>query len=194
MPADAEDLELMQRIAAGDEAAMSLLYTEHESSVYAFAMKKLNDSQAAADIVHDVMIAIWKGAAFQGRSSLRSWILGIAHNKIVDHIRKSVRHDAEELDESMNQTEDESITASPLDMVQAAQNSSFLRHCLEKLSDLHKQVVHLAFFEDLPYGEIAGIIGAPEGTVKTRMYHAKLALKRCLQGKIETDPLGGTNA
>jgi RNA polymerase sigma-70 factor (ECF subfamily) len=43
-------------------------------------------------------------------------------------------------------------------------------------------VVHLAFFEDLPYGEIADIVGCPEGTVKTRMFHAKKALMKCLQG------------
>jgi RNA polymerase sigma-70 factor (ECF subfamily) len=192
MPPEPAELELMARIAEGDDDAMSQLYLDHESGVYAFAMKKLNDSQAAADIVHDVMIAIWKGAAgFQGRSSLKSWVLGIAHNKIVDHIRRSVRHDADELDESMNQTEDDSINASPLDLAQAAQNSEFLRYCLEKLSDLHRQVVHLAFFEDLPYGEIAEIIGKPEGTIKTRMFHARQALKRCLQGKIDPELQGG---
>jgi RNA polymerase sigma-70 factor (ECF subfamily) len=192
MPANPAELDLMARIASGDEDAMSQLYLDHESSIYAFAMKKLNDSQAAADIVHDVMMAIWKSTAgFRGKSSLKSWVLGIAHNKIVDHIRRSVRHDADELDESMNQTEDDSISASPFDMVQAAQNSSFLKYCLEKLSDLHRQVVHLAFFEDLPYGEIAEIIGKPEGTVKTRMFHARQALKRCLQSKIDPEPLGG---
>lgn len=192
MPSTPAELDLMARIATSDEDAMSQLYLDHESSIYAFAMKKLNDSQAAADIVHDVMMAIWKGAAgFRGKSSLKSWVLGIAHNKIVDHIRRSVRHDADELDESMNQTEDDSISASPFDMVQAAQNSSFLMYCLEKLSDLHRQVVHLAFFEDLPYGEIAEIIGKPEGTVKTRMFHARQSLKRCLQSKIDPEPQGG---
>lgn len=191
MPTNPADQALIERIADGDEDAMSQLYLDHESAIYAYAMKKLNDSQAGADIVHDVMIAIWKGASgFQGRSSLRSWVLGIAHNKIVDHIRKSVRHDADELDESMNQTEDDSITASPVEMVQAAQNNRFLRYCLEKLNDLHRQVVHLAYFEDLGCAEIAEIIGKPEGTVKTRMYHARLALKRCLQGKINPDMRG----
>ena len=191
MPTDPADQALMARIADGDDDAMSQLYLDHESSIYAYAMKKLNDSQAAADIVHDVMIAIWKGASgYQGRASLRSWILGIAHNKIVDHIRKSVRHDADELDESMNQTEDDSIEASPVEMVQAAENNKFLQYCLEKLSDLHKQVVHLAFFEDLGYAEIAEIIGKPEGTVKTRMFHARQALKRCLQGKINPETQG----
>ena len=191
MTEELEQVELLQRIGNGDETAMSDLYLIYEKPIYAFALKKLNDSQAAADIVHDVMIAIWKGASgFQGRSSLRSWILGIAHNKIVDHIRKSVRHDADELDESMNQTEDDSIEASPVEMVQAAENNQFLKYCLEKLNDLHQQVVHLAFFEDLGYAEIAEIIGKPEGTVKTRMFHARQALKRCLQGKINPEMQG----
>jgi len=52
---------------------------------------------------------------------------------------------------------------------------------MEKLSDNHRQVVHLAFFEELAYSEISKIVYCPEGTVKTRMYHAKEALKRCLR-------------
>ncbi len=181
MQDDQDDIQLLQQIADGDEEAMTSLYVAYESKIYAYAIKKLNDSQAAADIVHEVMMAAWKGAGkFQGRSKVKSWLFGIAHNKIVDYIRKDSRYDSDELDEELP----DSSSHSSEELMEAAQNRDFLAFCMEKLSDLHRQVVHLAFIEDLAYGEIADIIGVPEGTVKTRMFHAKQLLKKCLAGRM----------
>lgn len=181
MQDDQDDIQLLQRIGDGDEEAMARLYVAYEAKIFAFAMKKLNDSQAAADIVHEVMMAAWKGAnKFQGRSKVKSWLFGIAHNKIVDFVRKDSRYDSDELEEDLPDT---SINSSE-ELMEVAQNRDFLAYCLEKLSDLHKQVVHLAFFEDLSYGEIADIVGIPEGTVKTRMFHAKQLLKKCLANRM----------
>ena len=183
MTEDTQHAELIQRIANGDEKAMSDLYIEFESRIYAFALKKLNDSHAAADIVHEVMIAVWKGAsAYQGRSKVKSWLFGIAHNKIVDFIRSAKKHESEELDEEPMGDDVEA----GIELVQAAENRDFLKYCLEKLSDLQRQVVHLAFFEDFSYGEISEVVGTPEGTIKTRMFHAKQLLKKCLQGRLGT--------
>ena len=181
MQENLDDIALLERIGNGDEEAMSKLYTAYESKLYTFALKKLNDSQAAADIVHEVMIAVWKSANnFQGRSKVKSWLFGIAHNKIVDHIRKDSRYDSEEFDEDLSDIE----TQTNEDLVEAAQNRDFLAYCLKKLSEFHRQVIHLAFFEDLGYGEIAEITGTPEGTIKTRVFHAKQLLKKCLAGKL----------
>ena len=59
-----------------------------------------------------------------------------------------------------------------------------IQYCIGKLSPTQRQTVHLAFFEDLSYKEIGGILGNPEGTIKARMFHAKQALKRCLQRRM----------
>ncbi len=67
-----------------------------------------------------------------------------------------------------------------IDAIVGAENAKFIRCCMEKLSDAHHQVVHLTFFEDLSYPEIAQILNCPLGTVKTRMFHAKQLLKKCL--------------
>jgi len=69
------------------------------------------------------------------------------------------------------------------EIVAAAQYRRSVKTCLESLPDPQREVVHLAFFEDLSYTEIAGLLDRPPGTVKTRMYHAKLNLKKCLQKK-----------
>ena len=177
--ADAEQRStaLLSRIAGGDDNALADFYRLHESTVYAFALNRLNDPHAAADVVNEVMIGVWRGAdRFQGSAKVRTWLLGITHNKVVDRLRARHRHDADELNDDM--VDDDQATA--LDAVAHAEDTDRLKQCIDRLTDAHRQVVHLGFFEDLSYGEVAEIVGCPEGTVKTRMYHAKQSLKRCL--------------
>ena len=59
-----------------------------------------------------------------------------------------------------------------------------VRDCLETLKENHRTVMELAFFEDMSYGEISSIVRCPENTVKTRMFHAKQAMKHCLHGRM----------
>lgn len=168
---------LLQRIATGDQRAIEDLYRVYHGRIYAFALKRLNDPADAADVLNDVMLEVWRSASrFEGRSKPLTWILGIAHHKTIDKLRKRYKVIHEELDP---QTPDpDTITA--LDALAGVENAKQLRECVDELSDAHRMVVHLAFFEDLSYGEIAGIAGCPEGTVKTRMFHAKKLLKQCL--------------
>jgi len=97
----------------------------------------------------------------------------------LDRLRKrghSQKHDDIE-DHSSHLTDN----ALPMERVlSAAQDADLIQRCLQRLSATHREVLHLAFFEDLPYQEIASIAQCPEGTVKTRVFHAKLALKNCL--------------
>ena len=173
-----DDQELLQRIARQDQAAMTEFYDTYHSAVYHFALKRMREPSDAAEVLNLVMMEVWKTASrFEGRSKVRTWLLGITNHKIIDALRKIGRHEGEELNDSY---EDESHTES-IDMVELAEHAEFIRQCMDGLSDAHRQVVHLAFFEDLVYTEIADIMACPEGTVKTRMYHAKTALKKCLQ-------------
>ena len=177
---DAESAEaLLERIAAGSEAALEAFYRLTHQRVYAFTLKRVGDPAVAADILNDVMLQVWHHAGrFEGRSRAMTWVLGIAHHKVMDALRRRGREDRhEELDDSIPDED----SAGGIDAVAGVEDASAVRRCLEKLSDAHRTVVHLAFFEDLSYAEIADIAGCPLGTVKTRMMHAKNALKRCLQ-------------
>jgi len=168
----------LERIAGGSEQAMADFYKAFESRVYAFALTRLNDPHAAADIVNEVMMAVWQGAhRFQGNAKVSTWLLSITQNKVVDTMRKRKMSQQDELDEDLPDTEAQGTA----DMIANAQDAERLRECMARLSGQQHEVVHLAFFEDLTYGEIASIVGCPEGTVKTRMFHAKGNLKRCLR-------------
>lgn len=173
----ADAAELLRQIARGSEAALRAFYDAFHSRIYAFIQRRLNDPADAADVLNEVMLEVWRSAGrFEGRSQALTWVLGIAHNKSLDALRRRGRRQTEELDESM--PDDDCPAAG--DLLNAAQNAEFLRRCLEKLSDTYKLVLHLAFFEDMPYPEIARVAKVPVGTVKTRVFHAKRLLKECL--------------
>jgi len=168
---------LLRNIAAGSEQALKEFYQAFHSSVYAFALKLLKDPVDAAEILNEVMMEVWRGASrFEGRSRARTWVMGITHHKIVDQLRRRGRHKTEEIDPDIPD-ENASVV---LDAIVSAENARFIQLCMEKLSDAHRQVVHLTFFEDFSYPEIAQILNCPLGTVKTRMFHAKQLLKKCL--------------
>jgi len=171
-------LSLLQAISAHDQNAMRSFYELFQSTVYAFAIKRLGSQADALDVLNEVMFDVWNGAGrFEGRSRVKTWLLGITNFKVIDVLRKRGRNDHEELDEEIP---DESNTGA-FSEIAANNDAGLIRRCIEKMKDIHRQVVHLAFFEELSYPEIAEVLGCPAGTVKTRMMHAKSGLKACLE-------------
>ncbi len=157
-------------------AAMKTLYEAHADAVARFVRPRVRDAAEADDIVHDTMLSVWRGAAgFQGRSSVRSWILTLARNKTVDHIRKQARVTLAEADET--QPDD---APDPETVIGAAQDAARVRACLDKLPERQRAAIHLAFYEEMTCAEVAAVEDVPEGTIKSRIFHAKQALMRCL--------------
>lgn len=177
-------VELLAQIANGSEAALTRFYQTYHARVYAFVLRRLNDPAEAAEILNEVMLEVWRKAnRFEGRSQALTWVLGIANHKALDALRRRGRRETEELDETL--PDDDAPAAG--DLLSAAQNAEFIRRCLEKLSDAHRLMVHLAFFEDMPYPDIAQVAECPVGTVKTRVFHAKRLLKECLSQQLARD-------
>lgn len=170
------DQDLLKRVATGDQAAMRVLYERHHDAVYAFIRGRCGDEATAADVVHNAMLEVWRGAArFAGAASVKSWIFTIARNKLVDRYRQGGRlHLVDEVPETADEAPD------PEAVAMAARDAGRVRACLDKLKDAHRAVIRLAFFDDLSYDEIGAIERVPVGTVKTRIFHAKQLLMRCL--------------
>lgn len=167
---------LMKRTAGGDRRAFTSLYEALEKPVFRFIQSKLNDPHEAADVLHEVFMEIWRTAGrFEGRSSVKTWIFGIAYRKTMDHFRKTRRLS---VSDDLPETQDDGPDA--LTCLAAAQEAEHVRHCLATLSFDHRAAIELAFYEDLSYGEIARLTGSPEGTIKTRVFHAKKLLLHCL--------------
>lgn len=173
---------LLAKIADGDELAFEEFYHLFEQRLYRFIKTKLNDSFEAADILNETFLEVWrKAASFEGRSKVSTWLFGIAYYKTVDRMRK--RNPIPMQDETFADIADESDDV--LTCLLDAEAGNQVRYCLENLKQDHRTVMHLAFFEDLKYREIAAIVDCPENTVKTRMFHAKQAMKKCLLSRME---------
>jgi len=141
-------------------------------------MSYLNDPALAEEVVQETMIAVWKSAKdYKEQSQVSSWILGIAHNKALDRARARQR-EPELLREKLDWRA--SARATPEQIAQRNSQIERVRSALEKLSPEHREVIMLAFYNELSYSEIAQIVGCPEGTVKSRVYYAKEQLKRIL--------------
>jgi RNA polymerase sigma-70 factor (ECF subfamily) len=178
---DADDADLVRRIAAGDRRAMRLFYEKYQQAVFAFARGRCGNAELASDCVHDAMLDVWRSAGrYSGGSSVKTWLFAIARNKLVDILRKRGRLSF------VAEVEDGPDTApNPEAAAVAASDSARLHRCLDGLSDPHRTAIRLAFLEDMTYPEIAEIEDAPVGTIKTRIHHAKRALMRCLEAGLK---------
>lgn len=168
---------LILRIAKSDRSAMAGLYAALERQLYRFIHSRLNDPFLSQDILQDVFLDVWRSAdRFEGRSSVRSWVYGIAWRKVMDVHRANRKLS---FSDDLPEQEDDSPSAfSQIGEEQEAQN---LRGCLGGLKEDHRTAIELAFYQDLGYREIAEVLGVPEGTVKTRVFHAKRLLQHCLE-------------
>lgn len=173
-----EEIALLEGIKQKKMASMEAFYRLHENFIYRFSLKKLNNEFDASDIVNTVMLEVWNTAhRFEGRSKVTTWLIGIANHRIIDLLRKRKQGEVD-IDEAVN-ISDESIDMQKV--IEISQTRRFIDYCMDKLSGDHKQVMLLLFFNEASYEEISEALECPIGTIKSRLYHAKLLLKKCLE-------------
>lgn len=174
------DEQLLQRIAGGDQRALRQFYERFHGVVYQFSLRTLHNGADAAEVLNEVMLEVWRRAAtFAGQSQVRTWLLSITRYKSIDLLRR--KRPSELLDEAALEDEASGESCPASLAIELGQQGAQVRQCLERLKDGHRQVVYLTFFEELSYPQIAEIMAIPNGTVKTRMLHAKQQLLQCLR-------------
>ena len=153
----------IDRARRGDRAALGELVAEHYARVFRFCARRVGDD-LGQDAAQETFITMQRTiGGFEGRSAFETWLLGIAHNHCRNLARKKMR-DPLALDEAF-----ESPSRDHGDHVAANES---LRCAMAKLSPEHREVILLHEVEGLTYAEVAEIAGIPEGTVKSRLYHA----------------------
>ena len=161
---------LLALVATQDQGAFHLLYERYANAVYRYALSILRKPHLAEDVLQETMMAVWKGAKnFKGRSKVMTWILGITRNQAHNILRK----------ESKGQRLPAPDTASEsYDPTQSLHIDLCVQDALEAISPMHREVMHLVFYENLTVRETAELLEIPEGTVKSRMHHARQALAK----------------
>ena len=172
------DEMLLEKIAAGDRTAMHTLYARHNVRVYRFVLRMLRDTAAAEDLVSQVFLDVWRTAGqFEGRSQVSTWLLSIARFKSLTALRQRKHEDIDQDD--VMQIADTSDT--PEASLDRSRTGAILRACVAKLSPAHREIVSLVYYHEKSVEEVAGLIGIPASTVKTRMFYARKQLAELLK-------------
>jgi RNA polymerase sigma-70 factor, ECF subfamily len=172
------DEVLIGRIANGDRLAMQVLFARHHVKVFRFVLRLVRNESTAEDLISEVFLDIWRQAGkFEGRSAVSTWMLSIARFKSLSALR---RRTEEELDEETAGAIEDQADDPETALVKKDKGTA-LRQCLSKLSAEHREVVDLVYYHEKSVEEVAGIVGIPEATVKTRMFYARKKLSELLK-------------
>jgi RNA polymerase sigma-70 factor (ECF subfamily) len=167
------DTALIAAIRAGDQGAMATLYDRYSSIVYAVALRVLQDTGAAEDVLQDIFMQLWRnpGAFNASRGNMAAWLAVIARHRAIDGLRRrKPENDIEEIVVSVEQD-----LASDADRSRAMDK---VRGALQTMPEPQRSALELAYFEGLTHVEIAAKTGEPLGTIKTRIRTGLLTLRK----------------
>ncbi len=179
--------ETLAAIASGEEAAFTALYREMQPKMERYATGLLaGDGEAAADVIDEAFMDIWRSAGnYDGSGSAEGWIRRIVRNKAVDWIRKQKEKVGIGEGEQAEYEKNADLDDTPEQAFEKKSEGDELKREMNRLSDEHREVLWLAYFEHKSVAEIAEIAGCPENTVKTRLFHARKQLKATLERRRE---------
>jgi RNA polymerase sigma-70 factor (ECF subfamily) len=170
--ARASDVDLIERVAAGDGLAMRVLYARHHVRVFRFILGIVKDRATAEDLISEVFLELWRQPArFEARCAVATWLLSIARHKALSALRTRRVHAP--LEEAVHVAD---AAPSPEAIVSIDKRGATIRRCLGKLSHEHREIIDLAYYHQKSVEEIADTVGIPVATVKTRMFHARRRL------------------
>jgi len=164
------DEDLMQHVRANEAPAFEIVYERHADAAFSLAYRMCGKRSIAEDVVQEAFLSLWRsGARYDHtRGSVRTWVLGIVHNRAIDALRRGDVHDRrrasdegiEERFEAPDRTDAE---------VARRDEAREVRQAMEELPEEQSRVIELAYFGGFTHTEIAAMLQAPIGTVKGRM-------------------------
>ena len=179
--------ELIQAAQTGDQSAFGTLVQQHQTMVYHLALRMVGNAEDAADLTQEVFLSAWRSlGSFQSQAAFSTWLYRLTSNACIDFLRKEKRRSALSLttegeEEEGRELEVDDQRFSPERELEKKEARRAVREGLAALSPEHRQVLVLREMEGLSYTEMAHLLDLEEGTVKSRLARARLALKDFLQ-------------
>jgi RNA polymerase sigma-70 factor (ECF subfamily) len=178
---DQADEDLMVMYQAGEVRAFELLLGRHRKSVYNFILRFVGDKETAEDLLQETFMRVIKGAdAYKRQAKFTTWLYTIARNLCVDQTRRRKHRRHASLDAPMDTSEE---SGSLMDVIASNEMASdrksvnkelfaTMQRAIAGLSEEQREVFLMREFLDLPFKQIAEVVGVPENTVKSRMRYA----------------------
>jgi RNA polymerase sigma-70 factor, ECF subfamily len=164
------DEDLMRHVAAGDAQAFAVLYERHANVAFSLAFRMCGRSAIAEEVVQEAFLSLWRsGTRYdRARGSVRTWVLGIVHNRGIDALRRGM---ARELGTVSDEGIEERLEAPERTDVEVGRRDEAreIRTALEGLPAEQSHVIELAYYGGFTHSEIASMLDMPIGTVKGRM-------------------------
>jgi RNA polymerase sigma-70 factor, ECF subfamily len=185
------DEELMLRVADGDARAFEVIFDRHADASFSLAYRMCGRRALAEDVVQEAFLSVWRsgGRYDRTRGSVRSWLLGVVHNRAVDTFRQQAVRSGRDIS-------DDGIT----DRMPAAERTEVevhrrdeaeqVRDALGDLPGEQRRVIELAYFGGFSHREIASMLELPAGTVKGRMRLGLTKLRDALEDSVGAQGLG----
>jgi RNA polymerase sigma-70 factor (ECF subfamily) len=177
------DEDLMQLVRRGEARAFELVVERHQSAAFGLAYRMTGTRAMAEDVVQEALVSLWRSNTRydRARGSVRTWILGIVHNRAIDALRRHAVHDRRRAsDEGL---EERFETSERTDVeVARREEAAEIRAALRELPAEQERVIELAYYGGFTHVEIAEIINEPLGTVKGRMRLGLTKMRGALAG------------
>src|SRR6059058_6171960 len=144
---DLADEDLMQLVRKGDSEAFAVVYDRHSTAAYSLAYRMVGSRNSAEDVVQEAFLSMWRsGARYdRARGSVRTWVLGIVHNRAIDALRRTTVHDRRRASDEGIEERFESGERTDVEVARRDEARS-VRRLLEELPDEQSRVIELAYF------------------------------------------------
>jgi RNA polymerase sigma-70 factor (ECF subfamily) len=163
---------LVLRCQTGDETAFAELVARYSARLRYYLRKMLGDAHAAEDLLQEVWLDVFRGLArLADVAAFPAWLYRLARDRVYRELRRRRPHRSLQ-DDPAEEGPEEEFSAEDAEQIHAA---------LDRLSPEQREVLVLRFLEDMSYEDIARVAGCPLGTVRSRLHHAKRALRALIE-------------
>ena len=164
------DEDLIPLMARGDARAFEAVYERHSGAAYSLAYRMVGTRSVAEDVTQEAFLNLWRSGAHydRARGSVRTWILGIVHNRAIDALRRGTVHDRRRASDEGIEERFEAAERTDVEVARR-EEAGEVRSALRSLPPEQLRVIELAYFGGFTHIEIADMLDTPLGTVKGRM-------------------------
>ncbi len=181
-----EDHPIVLSCRRGDDEAFGVLVERHQKRMLNIALRMTGDYDEACEIVQEAFLAAYRAIRkFRGEAKFSTWLYGIVVNVSKTRMRQTAqrRQRTVSIDDSADGPGDclAGNEASALETLEKKEIQVKVQRCINTLDEEHREVLVLRDIQGFSYDEIADILNAPEGTIKSRLFRARDAMKNCLK-------------